>query len=144
MTSFLATNHTTTCLTVARVFWSFQIKHDPPPLILFATRSVTVILSTTNRLLQHTMKSTPDQVALNPHSITHWKSVNKWHFRYLTLSKRGVPKSTLCITHHYLSLSNIWCLWLCTVWQAANHPSRDSKQAALESLLWFLLFFISK
>lgn len=41
------------------LFWSFPIKHDPLPLILFATRSVTVILSTTNRLPQHTVKSTP-------------------------------------------------------------------------------------
>lgn len=66
------------------LFWSFPIKHDPLPLILFATRSVTVILSATNRLLQHIVKFTPDQDALGSYSITHWKSVNKRCFLYLT------------------------------------------------------------
>lgn len=89
------------------LFWSFPIKHDPLPLILFATRSVTVILSTTNRLLQLTVKSTPDRVEMGSHGITHWKSVNKRCLLYLlpiTLSKKT---PLLYIIHCYHSLSHI-------------------------------------
>ena len=84
------------------LFWSFPIKHDPLPLILFATRSFTVILPTTNRLLQHTVKSTPDQVEMGSHGITRWKPVNKrdsFIWLHVTLLKKGSTECYLALSH---------------------------------------------
>lgn len=139
------------------LFWSFQIKHDPLPLILFATRSVTVILSTTNRLLQHTMKSTPDQVAMGSHGITHRKSVNKRRLLYLTLSitlsKKVIPKSTLFVSPtvmFHCQTFNIYDVYGHIVHRVTGCKNKYSSlkgqqiSCSCELVVIFFIFFISK